>query len=265
MVLTTDGAEIVDLVDASFGADDGRRRADIAELLVSLATLVGNERAVASAGASLGADTLAGALPYLQSPALSAERARVCHRDRKALQHRLGELRTWSPHAGVEEPALQQLYRVNATNFLMAVGSLIAVFALLSQIGDPGQFWKTIASANAWWLLLALALSLATSVPSAVALMGTVPQPLPLWRTSEQQLAMSFANLAVPAVGGMAAQVRFLRSKESTSRPQWPPESCSRPPPTSRRTSCCSATAACCHPRRSTPPTFPWPVCCRDS
>jgi len=87
------------------------------------------------------------------------------------------------------------------------------VFALLSQIGDPGEFWRTIASANAWWLLLALGLSLATCVASAVALMGTVPQNLPLWRTSEQQLAMSFANLAVPAVGGMASQVRFLQKQ----------------------------------------------------
>ena len=95
----------------------------------------------------------------------------------------------------------------------MAVGSLVAVFALLSQIGDPGEFWRTISAANWWWLFLALVLSLATSIPSAVALMGTVPQPIPLWRTSELQLSMSFSNLAVPAVGGMASQVRFLQKQ----------------------------------------------------
>jgi glycosyltransferase 2 family protein len=43
--------------------------------------------------------------------------------------------------------------------------------------------------------------------------MGTVPIPLPLWRTSELQLSMSFSNLAVPAVGGMAAQIRFLQKQ----------------------------------------------------
>jgi hypothetical protein len=47
----------------------------------------------------------------------------------------------------------------------------------------------------------------------AVSLMGTVPIPLPLWRTSELQLSMSFSNLAVPAVGGMAAQIRFLQKQ----------------------------------------------------
>ena len=37
--------------------------------------------------------------------------------------------------------------------------------------------------------------------------------PLPLVRTAELQLSMSFSNLAVPAVGGMAAQVRFLQKQ----------------------------------------------------
>ena len=128
VVVTGQGPAIVDLVDASYGATEGRRRADIAELLVSVAMVIGNERAVTTAFASLGADTLAGALPFLQSPALSAEeRPRLPH-DRKALQHRLADLRSLvASTAGVDEPALQQLYRVNATNFLMAVGSLVAV------------------------------------------------------------------------------------------------------------------------------------------
>ena len=50
-------------------------------------------------------------------------------------------------------------------------------------------------------------------LPSAVAPIGTVPQSLPLWRTAEQQLSMPLSNLAVRAVGGMAAQVRFLQKQ----------------------------------------------------
>jgi uncharacterized membrane protein YbhN (UPF0104 family) len=95
----------------------------------------------------------------------------------------------------------------------MAVGTLIAVFALLSQVGDPAEFWDTISSADWWWLSLALMISFATNVATAVSLMGTVPIRLPLWRTSELQLSMSFSNLAVPAVGGMAAQIRFLQKQ----------------------------------------------------
>ena len=43
--------------------------------------------------------------------------------------------------------------------------------------------------------------------------MGTVPINLPLIRTAELQLSMSFSNLAVPAIGGMAAQIRFLQKQ----------------------------------------------------
>jgi uncharacterized membrane protein YbhN (UPF0104 family)/tRNA A-37 threonylcarbamoyl transferase component Bud32 len=214
VVLTADGPEIVEFSSSSYTAADGHRRADVAELLVSTAMLVGNDRAVSCALESLGADGLVSALPYLQSPALSSEIRPILRRDRKALKDELAELRVAIATAtGVDEPKLESLYRLNTTNFLMAVGSLVAVFALLSQIGDPGEFWETISSANWWWLLLALMLSLSTNIASAISLMGTVPVPLPLWRTAELQLSMSFSNLAVPAVGGMAAQVRFLQKQ----------------------------------------------------
>jgi uncharacterized membrane protein YbhN (UPF0104 family) len=41
--------------------------------------------------------------------------------------------------------------------------------------------------------------------------MGAVPINLPLIRTTELQLSMTFASLAVPAVGATASQVRFLQ------------------------------------------------------
>ena len=43
--------------------------------------------------------------------------------------------------------------------------------------------------------------------------MGTVPIRLPLWPTTKVQVAMSFSNLAVPAIGGTAVQVRFLQKQ----------------------------------------------------
>jgi undecaprenyl-diphosphatase len=56
-------------------------------------------------------------------------------------------------------------------------------------------------------------LSLATNVPYAIALMGCVPIRLPLWPTTETQVAMSFGNLAIPAIGGIAIQIRFLQKR----------------------------------------------------
>ena len=58
---------------------------------------------------------------------------------------------------------------------------------------------------------MALGLSLATNLPYAVALMGTLPLRLPWWPTAELQLAMSYSNLVIPVIGGTGFQIRFLQ------------------------------------------------------
>jgi undecaprenyl-diphosphatase len=211
VVVGSDGVAIVGFDRATGSATEEQRGADVAELLLSTADVVGNDRAVAAALRGVGKDGVVAALPMLQAPALSSD-MRVHRRERKARNKQLGELRDAAAKAvDTEAPPLQQLYRVSGTNLLMAIGTLIAVFALLSQIGDPQTFWDTIKDANWWWLAVAMVLSLLTNFCTAVALMGTVPIGLPLIRTAELQLSMSFSNLAVPAVGGMAAQIRFLQ------------------------------------------------------
>jgi uncharacterized membrane protein YbhN (UPF0104 family) len=214
VLVADDRVSLVDFDRASAGANDMRRSADVAELLVSTATIVGDRRAVDAAMRALGPQAVADALPLLQTAALSNESRPHGRHARSELKKTLDDLRTMiAETAGVEAPALQQLARVDTTNLLMAVGTLIAVFALLGQIGDPQQFWDTITSADVGWLVVALLISFSTNIATAVALMGTVPVALPLWRTSELQLSMSFSNLAVPAVGGMAAQIRFLQKQ----------------------------------------------------
>ena len=61
---------IADFEFASGAAATGRRAADVAELLVSTALLVGDDRAVAAADAGIGDDAIVEALPYLQPAAL---------------------------------------------------------------------------------------------------------------------------------------------------------------------------------------------------
>ncbi len=191
-----------------------RRAADVAELLASTAAIVGDDKAIAAAIRGVGSEGVAAALPFLQSPALSHEMRAHGRHARKALKQSLETLRNETAAAvSTEVPPLQQLYRVNTTSLLMAVGTLIAVFALLSQVGDPEEFYNTIKNADWAWLAAALVISFLTNFATAVSLMGTVPIPLPLVRTAELQLSMSFSNLAVPAVGGMAAQIRFLQKQ----------------------------------------------------
>ena len=204
---------IADFEFATGAAATGRRAADVAELLVSTALLVGDDRAVAAARAGLGDDAIIEALPYLQPAALSRD-LRPDRRHRKERSKEVASVRAAAAAAvGTEEPPLQELHRVSGTNLMMAVGTLIAVFALLSQVGSPQELWDTITSGDLFWLILAMIVSLLTNFATAIALMGTVPINLPLIRTAELQLSMSFSNLAVPAIGGMAAQIRFLQKQ----------------------------------------------------
>jgi undecaprenyl-diphosphatase len=93
----------------------------------------------------------------------------------------------------------------------MALGALVAVGALLFDVGDPTLVAQTLRGADGGWLALALVVSFAANVAYAVGLQGTVTVRLPVVPTTELQLAMSFSNLAVPAIGGQAMQVRFLQ------------------------------------------------------
>ena len=214
IVLAADGPAIATFDQASGMPSPERLAGDVAELLTSTAEIVGPDRAIAAAVGGVGEAAITAALPVLQSAALSREVRPTGHKEHKEFAKRLGDLRAAAATAvGTEEPPLQPLYRVSGTNLMMAVGTLIAIFALLSQVGSPQQLWDTFTSANVWWLVVAMIISIATNMATAVALMGTVPIPLPLWRTSELQLSMSFSNLAVPAIGGMAAQIRFLQKQ----------------------------------------------------
>jgi uncharacterized membrane protein YbhN (UPF0104 family) len=204
---------IADFEYASGAAATGRRTADVAELLVSTALLVGDDRAVAAARSGLGDEAIIEALPYLQPAALSRD-LRTDRHHRKERAQEVESVRAAAATAsGTDEPPLQELHRVSGTNLMMAIGTLIAIFALLSQVGSPQELWDTITNADIFWLIVALVISLLTNFATAIALMGTVPINLPLIRTAELQLSMSFSNLAVPAIGGMAAQIRFLQKQ----------------------------------------------------
>src|SRR5262249_980150 len=163
--------------------------------LTSLGALVGEERAVESARRVLGPAALAAALPLLQPAALTREtRSGIGgRRDRRDVPERprpqgaapAGGAPPPRPHAAPPEPpTVQQLYRVDGRSVLMAVGTLIAIGALLSQLGSPEDLWDTMQGAQWSWILLAFALSMSTNLAYAVGLMGCVPIRLPLGPTT---------------------------------------------------------------------------------
>ena len=94
---------------------------------------------------------------------------------------------------------------------VMAVGGLAAVVIIFLRIGDPAELWSTLQDATWGWVLLALVASLLTSVPFAVAFIGTVPHDIAFWSAVELQVAMGFSNVTLPAGAESVVQVRFLQ------------------------------------------------------
>ncbi len=185
---------------------------DVAELLAGTAAIVGEERAVKAAASVMGRPKLATALPFLQPAALTSVSHGLAGERHRATVEQLARLREAGAAAvGTEPPELTRLHRISVTNAAMALGALVAIAALLWDVGDPAQVWETVHDANWWWLGLATVVSLLSNIPYAIGLQGTVPVRLPLWPTTGVELGMSFTNLAVPAVGGQAMQVRFLQ------------------------------------------------------
>ncbi|HMC08080.1 MAG TPA: lysylphosphatidylglycerol synthase transmembrane domain-containing protein [Actinomycetota bacterium] len=187
---------------------------DVAELLTSLASLVGPERALASALAGAESAHLAPALPLLQPAALTPQ-TRSALGSRKAGTDLLSRLRELGAAVtGTAPPALEQLRRVSGANLLLAVGALVAVGGLLAAVGSPAQLAAATRHARWNWLAAAFAISMSTNVAYALALLGTVTRRLPLWPTIELQVALSLSNVAVP-MGGTAMQVRYLQHQGS--------------------------------------------------
>ncbi len=187
---------------------------DVASFLVATDEVVGPDRAVAAAAFGLGRERLTEVLPVIQSSVLPSS-MRPRHRaEHKELSDRLTRLRaTTAGVVDVESPHLTELHRISPATLAMVIGTFLGVAALLSQVGDPQQLWDTMSEADWHWISLAIVVSLLTNFSTAIALMGSVPIRIPLLRTAELQLSLSFANLAVPTVGGLASQVRYLQKQ----------------------------------------------------
>jgi uncharacterized membrane protein YbhN (UPF0104 family)/tRNA A-37 threonylcarbamoyl transferase component Bud32 len=212
VVIDSEGPWLVGFAAGSSSGSAHQTAVDVAQLLSATAQIVGNERAVRAAGATLGADAVLAALPLLQPSVLSRRARHLLGVGHGTARQRLTQLRAVAgTMLGVETPELVQLQRISGTSLAMAVGTLVAAAVLLVDVGDPTDVWATFQHASWSWVFVAFVLSFASNIGFAMGLQGTVPLRLPLWPTTELQVAMSFSNLAVPGIGGTGMQVRYLQ------------------------------------------------------
>jgi uncharacterized protein (TIRG00374 family) len=203
----SDRPVITGLGAGSASANPRQVACDRAELLASLATQVGPERAVASAARFIPPDQLSAVEPFLQPLALSAATRK------QASKSTLQQLRSGIASATGTEPApLEKLVRVRPRTLIMIAALALAFYVLLPQLAHVGDSVTAIRDASWGWLALALFFSFLTYLASAVGMAGGVPNALPVVPNVEAQLASSFVNRVTPAnVGGMALNVRFMQ------------------------------------------------------
>jgi uncharacterized membrane protein YbhN (UPF0104 family) len=209
----TVGAAFVDLATAETSPDDAALLADRAALLVTLAVASSEERAVASGLRALGPDGLGAVLPLLQAPALPRGLRRVTP-DVKHLTARLRAAIV--AETGVEEPQLVELHRVSLTSVLMAAGAALGVYLLVGQLAEVD--WSTVFEDALWaWIPVVALFSQLPQFGSAIAVLGSVSQPLPMRPVVGLQFANNFTGLVGGTVATTAMVVRFFQRQGMTA------------------------------------------------
>ena len=204
------GIRLGDLAPVMIAAAEDRRRIDLAQTLVSTATLVGIERAVVVAGERLD-DDLADLLPYIQLLACGPGLRRAV----KEAGLDIDALRSAAAGViGVDEPAMVELRRVSPRTLVTVVVLAMVAFALITTLGNVGldEIVDTLERAEPVWLVLGLLVAQLPFLSQAVSTRGACPRPLPFGPVAMLQLAIAFVALAVPSTAGrLALGIRFFQ------------------------------------------------------
>jgi uncharacterized membrane protein YbhN (UPF0104 family) len=212
-IVVADGAAVVGFGAASLNGSDQLIAADVAELIVSTALLVGAERAVTCAATVMSKEILAAALPLMQPVVLTPRTRRALKPQPDVLNAAREATRA---AAGVDSYELTKLHRITLQGAVTAVGSVALFGYLLNLVANWGEIWDALRTADSSAFVPLLLLIVLSYVGGALSLMGAVTIDLPFLRTTEVMFAQSFLNRFTPAnSGGMAMRVRYLQRQGS--------------------------------------------------
>ena len=211
-VIVVDGEPmLVDLSAATLGAPQSALDMDVAELLVSCCVLVGPERALRVAVHAGWSDSIARALPYLQSAALTPHLRDLS----RTHEVDLGRLRAAAAAAtGTAEPDIAPLRRVRPKDVVTMMALVVAAYAVITQLADIGfdTIARELGEAEPAWVVVALLLAQSAFVGSGISVRGAVPTRLALLPCIVLQSAIKFINLTVPSSAGrIGMNLRFLQ------------------------------------------------------
>ncbi len=187
---------ITDFTFGRVGGPESRHLQDLADVLVTITSVVGVARAADSALRGVPRETLLAVLPRLQWLALH-------HRLRSQLTSGrvvLADLReTLAEALDSAPPQFRSPVRPVTLVVLLAVG--LAVYLLLPQLSSLGQVLTALDNADRGWIAVAVVAGLLAIVASGISILGSCRQDLPVVRTLVVQLAAAFTGRTT--VGGL--------------------------------------------------------------
>ena len=185
---------IVDFTLSRAGGPPAQAAQDVAEMLVSITSVGGVQRAVDSAVACLPRTTLEQALPYLQWMVLHRRIRNQC----SSAKVTLADLReTLAEQIGVPVPSFRSPVRPAAVAMLLAGG--LAVYLLLPQLANGGEVLDSLRGSDWRWLAVAVATGLLAVLAAAVTVLGSTPRRLPVRKTLAVQVAAAFTGRTTAA------------------------------------------------------------------
>jgi uncharacterized membrane protein YbhN (UPF0104 family) len=195
-------------------AADLSLRIDVAQLLTTLALVVGPDRAVASGVSSLGSQAMVKALPLVQSVAMGSS-TRTALRTHKGLLRQIRELvLKLAPEEEPPEPI--ELRRLTPRTLMTVIGGGIAAYFVLTQLANvnagKGGVGQVLSDAQWGWALAVVGFTALSITGASLVITGAVVTRLRFVRTYLTQLAVAFTGLVAPsAIGNIALNMRYLQ------------------------------------------------------
>lgn len=194
---------------AEFGASETQLESDIAQLLVSSTAIFGREAAVRTAIDTLGEQTVLSASRRLTKSAMPGGLRKSIHESGAVLSAAREEVRK---QTGQDKIEAQQITRFTRNQIIQLVLLIALVYVAYPFISAVPTFFTQLQSANWWWAVLGLGVSLLTYVGAAAALWACASKAVSFKNLVIMQIANTFAATTTPArIGGLALSVRFLQ------------------------------------------------------
>ncbi|MEU8895317.1 lysylphosphatidylglycerol synthase transmembrane domain-containing protein [Nocardia sp. NPDC048505] len=195
--------------NAEFGASEVQQKSDIAQLLVLTSAIFGKDVAVRAAIDAIGEAPVLAASPRLTKTAMPTGLRKSIPDWKSVVTGTRDEVRAQTGKDKIEADQITRFSRKQIIQLALLIGLVYVAYPFISQVPT---FFTQLKSANWWWALLGLGVSLLTYVGAAAALWACASGLASFPNLVIMQIANTFAATTTPArVGGLALSVRFLQ------------------------------------------------------